>query len=206
MNEPGIRCVLSIRDLSCPGLKPFSIDLNEGECVVLTGPSGAGKTLLLRAIADLDPNKGSVFLNQVSKNEYTAPEWRRAVCYLSTESGWWADDVGTHFPNHQSAGALLPKLGIGPDALNWQVARLSTGERQRLAFARLILVSPSVMLLDEPTSGLDQESEALVEQILLQKLAEDISILIVTHSSDQANRLAHRCLKMNSGVVSEDTS
>ena len=80
--------MLSIRDLSCPGLKPFSIDLNGGECVVLTGPSGAGKTLLLRAIADLDPNKGSVFLNQVSKNEFTAPEWRRAVCYLSTESGW----------------------------------------------------------------------------------------------------------------------
>ena len=198
--------MLSIQDLSRPGLKPFSIDLNEGECVVLTGPSGAGKTLLLRAIADLDPNKGSVFLNQVSKNQFTAPEWRRAVCYLSTESGWWADDVGIHFPNHQSAGALLPKLGIGPDALNWQVARLSTGERQRLALARLILVSPSVMLLDEPTSGLDPESEALVEQILLQKLAEDISILIVTHSSDQASRLAHRCLKMNSGVVSEDTS
>jgi len=99
---------------------------------------------------------------------------------------------------------LLPKLGIGPDALNWQVARLSTGERQRLALARLILVSPSVMLLDEPTSGLDPESETMVEQILLQKLAEDVSILIVTHSSDQANRLATRCLRMNSGVVSED--
>ena len=64
--------MLSIQDLSRPGLKPFSIDLNEGECVVLTGPSGAGKTLLLRAIADIDPNKGSVFLNQVNKNEYKA--------------------------------------------------------------------------------------------------------------------------------------
>ncbi len=198
--------MLSIQGLNRPGIKPFSLDLNGGECVALTGPSGAGKTLLLRAITDLDVNQGSVFLDQVDRNVFTAPEWRRAVGYLAPESGWWADDVGVHFPDHDRAGALWPELGIMPDALNWQVARLSTGERQRLALARLLLISPSVMLLDEPTSGLDPESMAMVEKILSQRLAGGTSILLVTHAVDQARRLAVRRLQMTAGVVSEEAA
>ena len=198
--------MLSIQGLNRPGIKPFSLDLNGGECVALTGPSGAGKTLLLRAIADLDVNQGSVFLDQVNRTDFTAPEWRRAVGYLAPESGWWADDVGVHFPDHERASALLPELGIMPDALNWQVARLSTGERQRLALARLLLISPSVMLLDEPTSGLDPESMVMVEKILSQRLAGGTSILLVTHAADQARRLAVRRLQMTAGVVSEEAA
>jgi len=197
--------VLSIQGLNRPGIQPFSLDLNVGECIALTGPSGSGKTLLLRAISDLDPNQGSVFLNRVNRNSFTAPEWRRTVGYLASETGWWADDVGAHFPNHEHAAAQLSELGIIPDALNWQVARLSTGERQRLALARLLLVRPSVMLLDEPTSGLDPDSEALVEKILCQRLALETSIILVTHSTDQASRLAVRYLKMVAGVASEET-
>ena len=197
--------MLSIQGLNRPGIQPFNLDLNVGECIALTGPSGSGKTLLLRAISDLDPNQGLVFLNRVNRNNFTAPEWRRAVGYLPSETGWWADDVGAHFPDHERAAAQLSELGIIPDALNWQVARLSTGERQRLALARLLLVRPSVMLLDEPTSGLDPDSEALVETILCQRLALETSIILVTHSTDQANRLAVRYLKMVAGVVSEET-
>ena len=195
--------MLSIQGLHPPGLKPFSLDLYEGECITLTGPSGAGKTLFLRAIADLDLHQGSVFLNQVNKNEFAAPEWRRTVGYLASESGWWADDVGVHFPDHERATAVFPELGIVPDALNWQVARLSTGERQRLAFARLVLASPRIMLLDEPTSGLDPDSEAMVEEILRRQLAGKTAILLVTHSDEQASRLAVRQLQIREGVISE---
>ena len=195
--------MLNIQGLQRPGLKAFSLILHEGECISLTGPSGAGKTLLLRAVADLDLHQGSVFLNRVNKNKFSAPEWRRTVGYLASETGWWADDVGVHFSDHEKAAALFPKLGILPDALNWQVARLSTGERQRLAFSRLILASPSIMLLDEPTSGLDPDSEAMVEHILRQQLGLKIGILLVTHSSEQANRLAARHFQINGGVISE---
>ena len=195
--------MLSIQGLHPPGLKPFSLDLYEGECITLTGPSGAGKTLFLRAIADLDLHQGSVFLDHVNKNEFVAPEWRRVVGYLASESGWWADDVGVHFSDHERATALFPALGIVPDALNWQVARLSTGERQRLAFARLALASPRIMLLDEPTSGLDPDSEAMVEEILRRQLAGKTAILLVTHSDEQANRLAVRQLQIREGVISE---
>ena len=195
--------MLSIQNLTRPGVKSFSLNLNSGECITLTGPSGAGKTLLFRAIADLDPNQGSVFLDQVDRNNFTAPDWRRAVGYLPSESGWWGDRVGTHFPNQENACVLLPKLGISSDALDWPVAQLSTGERQRLALVRLLTVSPKVMLLDEPTSGLDVQSEALGEKVLIEFLERGNAILLVTHSVDQVRRLSIQQFHMQAGFVSE---
>jgi putative ABC transport system ATP-binding protein len=195
--------VLKIQDLQRPGVNPFSLDLAAGECVSLSGPSGAGKSLLLRAIADLDPNQGSVFLEQKNRDDFQAPDWRRRIGYLASESGWWADHVGAHFPGGEAAARLLSELGFQPEALGWQVARLSTGERQRLAFARLLLVAPSVLLLDEPTSGLDPDAVAMVEKILTQRLAAGSAILLVTHAAEQAGRLAHRRIRMTAGTVSE---
>lgn len=197
--------MLRIRNLHRPGVEPFSLDLDGGECVSLTGPSGAGKSLLLRAVADLDPNRGSVSLDRVDRGEFSAPEWRRAVGYLASESGWWADDVGAHFPDPEPAGALIGALGMAPDAVHWPVARLSTGERQRLAFARMALTEPRAMLLDEPSSGLDPDATALMEEILLARLAAGTAILLVTHDAGQAGRLAGRRLRMTAGAVVEDT-
>ena len=146
--------MLKIEALQRPGLHPFSLQIE------------AGKSLLLRAIADLDPNRGKVSLAGTSRDEFTAPEWHRRVGYLASESGWWADNVGVHFYDHASAADLLPKLGISADALGWQVGRLSTGESQRPALTRLLLGAPDVMLLDEPTSGLDPDAVAMAEDVL----------------------------------------
>jgi ABC-type multidrug transport system ATPase subunit len=196
---------LFIEDLICRNLAPFSLDLDEGECVSLGGPSGSGKTSLLRAIADLDPNEGRVMLDGLSREAIAAPAWRRAVCYLPSNSGWWADRVGSHFPDADAARALLSALDLAGDALDWPVAQLSTGERQRLALARLLLVAPRVMLLDEPTSGLDQDTSALVEGILKQRLDAGVGILLVTHVPEQANRLAARHLRIEADKVAETT-
>lgn len=195
--------MLTIRQLSRSGLAPLDLDLGDGECVTVSGPSGAGKTMLLRAIADLDVNQGSVSLDGVAREAIEAPQWRRKVSYLPAEAGWWADLVGAHFPDRDAAAALLPDLSLTPEALDWPISRLSTGERQRLALARLLLLGPRVMLLDEPTSGLDRETEARVETILRARLAQGVSILLVTHSPEQADRMARRHLTVERGHVAE---
>src|SRR4051812_4024297 len=89
--------VLEARDLRTAILKPASFALSMGECVAIRGPSGAGKTLLLRAIADLDPNAGTVILEDRDRSTIPGPEWRRLVGYVPAEPGWWAETVGEHF-------------------------------------------------------------------------------------------------------------
>lgn len=195
--------MLTIRQLSRPGLSPFDLNLADGECVALSGPSGAGKTILLRAIADLDLNQGSVCLDGIDRETMAAPQWRRKVCFLPATAGWWAETVGEHFPDHTAAAALLADLNLPSEALDWPVSRLSTGEAQRLALARLLLLAPRVMLLDEPTSGLDREAVKRVEAILQARLKQGASILLVTHATEQAQRLAERRFTIDHGRVAE---
>jgi len=198
--------VLTISDLRRPGIEPVSLSVSEGECVAISGPSGAGKSLLLRAIADLDPNQGEVRLNGTARGAIPAPEWRRRVVYVAAESGWWAGDVGAHFADPSAAGDLLSELALPPDALSWPVARLSTGERQRLALARAFELEPRVLLLDEPTSGLDPESASKVEDLLRRRLAQGALIVLVTHDREQAKRIAGRRLRMEHGRLRPDSS
>ncbi|MDA0997504.1 MAG: ATP-binding cassette domain-containing protein, partial [Proteobacteria bacterium] len=89
--------MLSIVNLQRPGLQPVSLDIVAGTCATIRGKSGSGKSLLLRAIADLDPNSGEVRLDQLRRDSMPAPDWRRLVCYAAAESGWWLGLVGQHF-------------------------------------------------------------------------------------------------------------
>ncbi len=193
--------MLKIRRLSRPGLEPVDLDLARGECIAFSGPSGAGKSILLRAIADLDPNEGEVSLDGLSREDVAGPEWRRQVVYVPAEAGWWADRVQSHFPDADMAGALMARLGLSKEALDWQVARLSTGEKQRLALTRAFLIGPRVLLLDEPTSGLDPETAAKVEGMLHERLSEGLGLMLVTHDDSQVERLASRHFKMKKGVL-----
>ncbi len=198
--------MFKIRGLTCRGLAPFDFDLREGECAAVTGPSGAGKTVLLRAIADLDPNEGEVFLGETGRGSVQAPAWRRRVVYLATEPGWWADRVRDHYENPAAAEELLDRFGLPAGALDWEVARLSTGERQRLALARTLILSPEVLLLDEPTSGLDDDSTTAVENELRTRMSAGTSILLVSHDRAQAGRMASRTLRVEDGAVREEKS
>ena len=188
--------MLVIEGLQRLGFGPFALEVANGECVGIAGPSGAGKSVFLRMIADLDPHAGSARLDAARCQAMPAPAWRRQVTYLAAESGWWADRVGEHFADSARACALLPALGLAEDALDWPVARLSTGERQRLALIRALACTPKVFLADEPTGALDQEATALVETILRERLADGVAIILVTHSPEQAARLGHRQFRM----------
>lgn len=185
---------LRLRDLQpVQGLAPVDLDIPAGALLLLSGPSGSGKTLLLRAIADLDPHPGQAWLGTAARAEMPPCAWRRQVGLLLAESGWWQDRVGAHFPPNDRVGDMLSALGFDPDVLDWTVARLSSGERQRLALARLLANRPSALLLDEPTANLDPANRERVEDLVLGYLAaHQAAVLWVSHDPDQRTRLGAR--------------
>lgn len=174
------------------GRGPFSLAVEPGRCVVLSGASGAGKSLLLRMIADLDPNRGDVRLGLVPRESMSAPAWRRQVMYVAAESGWWGDDVLDHMEDAAAAQALLARLHLPPDILQAATARLSTGERQRLALIRALVRRPRFLLLDEPTSALDATATLAVEALLDDCKAQGLGLLVVSHNPAQVARLQDR--------------
>ncbi len=195
--------MLQISNLSAPGLLTASFTLATGECIALRGPSGAGKTLLLRAIADLDPNSGSVLLDGVDRKTIPAPTWRRRVGYVPAEPGWWADSIGEHFSDWPSVLSLVQRLGLPGGAKEWPVAQASTGERARLALVRALAATPVVLLLDEPTAALDAAAAAAVEALIAERVSGGLSVLWVTHDTAQAARVAKRALFVEAGEVRE---
>ncbi len=177
---------------------PFDLAVAAGECIAVAGPSGSGKSLLLRMIADLDPSRGDVWLDGRERRAFPAPAWRRQVLYNAAETGWWSEAVADHFDGAEMAfaRAMVPRLGLPPDLLDGAVLRLSTGERQRLALIRALAREPKVLLADEPTGALDQQATAVVETILRERLGAGMAIVLVTHSPEQAARLGHRQFRM----------
>jgi ABC-type iron transport system FetAB ATPase subunit len=185
---------LVIEGLRVRGCGPFDLRLEAGTCVVLSGASGAGKTLLLRALADLDPHTGRVALDGDDAASLPPSLWRGRVGLLPSESHWWHDVVGDHFPRADvPAAAELAALGLPADALAWRVDRASTGERQRLALLRLLARRPRALLLDEPTANLDAESTGWVEACIARyREGHGACVLWVAHDPAQAARVAAR--------------
>jgi UDP-glucose/iron transport system ATP-binding protein len=192
---------LFVKQLRSEFAGPFELNLGMGTCVAITGPSGSGKSLFLRLIADLDPNEGEVWLHGRERASMPAPEWRRLATYVSAESGWWADSVIEHFApdKRREVAVLAARLGLRLDILDAPVAQLSTGEKQRLSLVRALLPSPPVLLLDEPTGPLDEESVARVEALLQERMAMETTILLVTHDPKQAERLGSQRYRMVAG-------
>ncbi len=191
--------LLSVRDLRTRLLTVDALDVAAGECVAIMGPSGCGKSLILRAIADLDPNDGTVTLAGTNRAAMPAPDWRRKVGYLAAESGWWGEIAGTHFADRDAALAVLRALGLDEDAFELEIGHASTGEKQRLALARLVAGHPDVLLLDEPTASLDPETTEKVEALIRTLMDGGTAVLMVTHSPDQAARLADRLWRIDGG-------
>jgi ABC-type iron transport system FetAB ATPase subunit len=194
--------MLSIRNLRARLVQVDDLDLEAGDCIAVMGPSGSGKSLMLRALADLDPADGDITLDGHERMSMTGPEWRRQVMYVGPESGWWDDRVGAHFEDPDAVTGVLQRLGFKAEALTWPVSRLSTGERQRLAIARAFDRGPRVLLLDEPTGALDQAATALVEGVIHDFLLDGGIVIIVTHAKEQATRLGKRLLTMKEGRLS----
>lgn len=193
---------LALHELAVLAIQPVSFTVQATECVCLTGPSGVGKSMLLRAVADLIPHTGDASLDEQDCSQMKPSQWRKQVGYLPAESHWWSEQVGDHFTEIDPE--VFGQLGFEPEVLNWQVSRLSTGEKQRLALLRLLANQPRALLLDEPTASLDAanvgNAEALIRDYRQQQQA---AVIWVSHDPAQIQRVASRVLRLENNIVQE---
>jgi ATP-binding cassette subfamily B protein len=189
-----------------------------GTMVALVGPSGAGKTTLTHLVSRLyDPTDGTVSVGGLDLREVTGDSLRDRVGVVTQDAQLFHDTVGANLryarPEATDAeleevlrlarlGTLLDQL---PDGLDTMVGdrgyRLSGGEKQRLAIARLLLKAPSVVVLDEATAHLDSESEAAVQEALAVAL-EGRTSLVIAHRLATV-READQILVLEDGRVLE---
>jgi len=182
---------------------PFSMSIDWGQCLAVSGASGSGKSVFLRMLADMDAADGAVLLGDVDRRAMSAPQWRQKVMLVPAQAGWWAPTVAEHFHDKNKTAAVeqAHQLRLPDDIFGRQILRLSTGERQRLALIRALVTRPSVLLLDEPTSSLDQESVDAVELHLAAELERGLILVLVTHDPAQAGRMGNQAMHIKDGKV-----
>jgi putative ABC transport system ATP-binding protein len=194
---------LVINNLRGAIIGPLSLTVASGTCATITGASGAGKSLFLRMIADLDPSEGDVRLGHVARASIPAPDWRRQVMHVAAEAAWWAERVDAHIPADRRTAAIgmADRLGIPEGHFERAPRLLSTGERQRLALVRALVRTPTCLLLDEPTSALDTASVALAETLLREAMDAGTIIVLVSHDRAQAERLGSAHYTLAAGAL-----
>ncbi|MGN7613731.1 ABC transporter ATP-binding protein [Magnetococcales bacterium HHB-1] len=198
---------LQVKNLQIPGLAPISLTITGEELIAITGASGSGKSFFLRALADLDDRRGELILSNQNKNQFTPMLWRKSVGLFTTESAWWHDHIGPHFPEPEPQMlSWLEKVGFSEDVLTWSVDRLSSGERQRLGLVRLLVNRPQVLLLDEPTSNLDPKGVATIESLIKSYQQQFSSpVFWITHDPIQIKRIATRWFRITENQFKEQS-
>jgi energy-coupling factor transporter ATP-binding protein EcfA2 len=115
------------------------------------------------------------------------------VALLPAESQWWHDSVGEHFQSYDEE--LFTLLGFEKGVLNWQISHLSSGEKQRLAFIRILMNEPEALLLDEPTANLDHSNRDQLELLIRDyQKKHQIPVIWISHDKEQLNRVCQQLL------------
>jgi len=201
-------------------LEPTDLTLDAGERVALTGPSGSGKSVLLRALALLDPlDAGHVQWRGRPVTRARIPAFRRHVAYLRQRAALLDGSVedNLRYPyslrvyrdvSFQAARvrSLFERAGRGPDFLTRDASELSGGEAQIVALVRVLQLDPDVLLLDEPTASLDPDSARAIETLVAEwsgRGREARATIWVSHDPAQARRVGTRQLTMRAGVLSQ---
>ena len=191
-------------------LSGISFEVQTGELLGIVGPSGSGKSSLLRLLNRLDePSTGTVFLDDLDYRQLPPRELRRRIGMVMQRPFLFPGDVATNLrfgpaqrgeamPQDEIA-ILLERVGLAGFAAK-EVSVLSGGEQQRVSLARTLANRPEVLLLDEPTSALDEQSKQGIEE-LVGALVRDhgLTCVMVTHDRDQARRMCHRVIVLEAG-------
>ncbi|KAG1679816.1 hypothetical protein FOA52_012728 [Chlamydomonas sp. UWO 241] len=182
-----------------------TFSLKSGDVLFIAGPSGVGKTLLLRSIACLDDVQGGkILLDGRPPEEVGFPDWRAQVCYVpQSRVNFAGTPTEFYFQAQQFTSqkgrprgdlpSLIHELGLEQTVLNQAWSTLSGGQAQRVALAIAVALRPLVLLLDEPSSACDPVSTRRVEKVLKESGA---ALVWVTHDVDQPLRVGGRLLEL----------
>ena len=199
-------------------VKDVSLEIHENEIIVLTGRSGSGKSTLLHLLAGLEKKtSGSIFFKE---NDYDKLKPNELTCLRRTEMGFvyqfhyllneLSAQENVSLPlklnnvNQDKAIAasieILDSLGLG-HRIDHKPSELSGGEKQRVAIARSLVHSPSLVILDEPTGDLDTQTSLEVINSLKKFISDKKSSLLIATHDDNFQTIADRKLMMDSGII-----
>lgn len=205
-----------------PAVDQCSVDIQEGQLVVILGPSGCGKTTLLKMVNRLyEPTSGAIYLNETNIQRIPPTKLRQQIGYVIQQSGLFphmtvAQNVGVvpkllKWPRdriQQRVDELLQLIDLSPkDYRDRYPSQLSGGQQQRVGLARALAADPGVMLMDEPFGAIDAITRTTLQDEIL-RLQRQLrkTILFVSHDVEEALRLADKILVMQAGrIVQYDT-
>ncbi|MEZ5359686.1 MAG: ATP-binding cassette domain-containing protein [Candidatus Zixiibacteriota bacterium] len=200
------------------GMKPiidrFNYSFTSGKIHTIVGPSGSGKSSLLRLINRLDEKtSGDITFLGRSIESYPVTDLRIKIALVFQTPYLFPGTVKSNLTyscgeqnsnNDEALGELLQKVGLEPGLLNRPHDKLSVGQQQRVALARSLSLEPDILMLDEPTSALDPGAARTIED-LLRDLNErfNLTLIMVTHNFEQALRLKGTSLVLVEGRLVE---
>ena len=215
MNE----VILKIQNLSHSydddqlSLKKINLLVNKGERVSIQGPSGCGKSTLLRLIAGLEePNEGQIFINEeeVSSPGFSVPPEKRQIGMVVQDKALFPHlsiyenicfGIKKNTNKEQIALDLLNLFKI-EELKNKFPHQISGGEKQRVALARSMAPNPNFIMLDEAFSALDSDLKvSIYDEVLEIFQGKNITVILVTHDTEEAKILSTRQLNMDNGEL-----
>ena len=201
-------------------LKDISMDVHEGEVVVLLGPSGSGKSTLLRCLNQLETaTAGQIIIdghdvtdkhtdiNKVRENIGMVFQHFNLFNHLTVLDNMTLAPVHLKLMSKEEAKAeamrLLERVGLA-DKADAFPSQLSGGQKQRVAIARALEMKPDIMLFDEPTSALDPEMVGEVLAVMKELARDGMTMVVVTHEIGFAREVASRVIFMEGGYIVEE--
>lgn len=197
-------------------LKDISFSVQVGDIITVTGPSGGGKSTLLKIMGHLlSPTSGIIQYNGKDINEYEPTEYRKEVSYFFQNAVLFDETVRDNlaFPadiredtfNEDQAIRGLETVQLSDTYLDKPIKELSGGEKQRVALIRNLMYPPKVLLMDEVTSSLDAENREIVLSFIRQlNEEENVTILWITHNQEEIEA-SNKIIRLINGKM-EDTN
>ena len=201
-------------------LKGIDYTINQGEKIVIIGPSGGGKSTFLRCLNLLEvPTAGEIYFEgqQINSRKCDINRVREQMGMVFQHFNLFPHKtildnitlapiklkIKTKEQAIEDGKRLLERVGL-PDKADAYPSMLSGGQKQRVAIARALAMNPKVMLFDEPTSALDPEMVGEVLELMKSLAAEGITMIVVTHEMGFAREVADKVLFMCDGVIAEE--